>query len=98
MPRMKTDLTPSNLRPRNSIELADSFELADDDLPELDTSSTEDVGLDLEGLDSLEENIIGDTDGNDYRAGTVDPDGSDRGPYKALSTDLLEDIDLTRPH
>ncbi len=44
------------------------------------------------------EEIIGDSDGNDYRAGTVDPDGSDRGPYRSLSTDELEDIDLTRPH
>jgi hypothetical protein len=29
-------------------------------------------------------------DGDDYRAGTLDPEGSDRGPWRELSGDRLD--------
>lgn len=83
--------------PVRSLDLAEPLDLAtEEDIPELDTSS----GEDLEGLElaALEDDVFGDSDGNDYRAGTMDPDGSDRGPYDRLSLDRLEDVQLSRRH
>lgn len=57
---------------------------------ELDTASDGDIG-ELELVQRANEEIIGDVDGEDYRAGTLDPDGSDRGLHPASSEIIEED-------
>ncbi|MEO7773347.1 MAG: hypothetical protein ABIT36_09215 [Steroidobacteraceae bacterium] len=66
----------------------------DESTLELDTGSDGDLA-DLEIMQRANEEIIGDTGGEDYRAGTVDPDGSDRGP-SALSSQLIEEDEDAR--
>jgi hypothetical protein len=56
---------------------------------ELDSSSDDDLN-DLDIAQRANEEIIGDVDGEDYRAGTIDPDGSDRG-LRLASSELIED-------
>ena len=84
-------------RAPRTLDLAEPLELSsEEDIPELDTAASEELeDLDLAGL---EDDVFGDSEGNDYRAGTMDPDGSDRGPYKTLSLDRLQDVELKRRH
>lgn len=60
-----------------------------DDVPELDAASDDDE-MDRALESHASEDIVGDSDGDDYRAGTLDPEGSDRGPPGELSGDLLD--------
>jgi hypothetical protein len=62
---------------------------------ELDTSSDGDLA-DVELVQRANEEIIGDVDGDDYRAGTLDPDGMDRGLRVASSEIIEEDEDGRR--
>jgi hypothetical protein len=59
--------------------------LAADDVPELDTADERDIDVALEA--HATEEIVGDVDGDDYRAGTLDPEGSDRGRRGELRLD-----------
>jgi hypothetical protein len=63
--------------------------LAADELPEVDAAS-EDTALDIALEAHATEDIVGDIDGDDYRAGTLDPEGTDRGPWRELSGDRLD--------
>ncbi|MET0292526.1 MAG: hypothetical protein ABW136_09200 [Steroidobacteraceae bacterium] len=63
--------------------------LAADALPELDAAS-DDEELELALESHATEEIVGDSDGDDYRAGTLDPEGSDRGPWQELTGDHLD--------
>lgn len=56
---------------------------------EIDAAS-EDEALEIEQQARAAEEIIGDTDGDDYRAGTVDPESADRGPWSELSGERLD--------
>jgi hypothetical protein len=62
---------------------------------ELDTSSDGDLN-DVELVQRANEEIIGDVDGDDYRAGTLDPDGMDRGLRVSSSEIIEEDEDGRR--
>ena len=57
-------------------------------MPEVDTA-TDDEDLDLALEAHATEDIVGDVDGDDYRAGTLDPEGSDRGPRGELGPDAI---------
>ncbi len=59
--------------------------LAADELPEVDSDDDGDVAKALEA--HATEEIVGDVDGDDYRAGTLDPEGSDRGGRGDLQLD-----------
>jgi hypothetical protein len=61
---------------------------------ELDSASDGDLG-DVELVQRANEEIIGDTDGEDYRAGTLDPDGSDRG-LRLASSEIIEEDEAGR--
>jgi len=64
--------------------------LAADEVPEVDAASDdEDLELALEA--HATEDIVGDVDGDDYRAGPLDPEGSDRGPRGSLGSDRFDD-------
>jgi len=64
--------------------------LAADEVPEVDAAADdEDLELTLEA--HATEDIVGDVDGDDYRAGTLDPEGSDRGPRGDLVSERLGD-------
>jgi hypothetical protein len=77
------------------LDLEAREELAADEVPEVDTASSEDeLGLELEAHAS--EDIVGDVDGDDYRAGTLDPEGTDRGPRGELNGDRLSGDDARR--
>lgn len=69
------------------IEAGES--IAADDVPELDAAS-EDAGIEQDREAHASETIIGDTNGDDYRAGTIAPDGSDRGPWEELGEDRFD--------
>ena len=62
--------------------------LAADDVAEVDVAS-EDEELELTIEAHASEDIVSDVDGDDYRAGTLDPEGSDRGPYRELTDENL---------
>jgi hypothetical protein len=64
--------------------------LAADEVPEVDAAS-DDADLELSLEAHATEDIVGDVDGDDYRAGTLDPEGSDRGPRGALIGERLGD-------
>jgi hypothetical protein len=59
--------------------------LAAEDVAEVETDEDDDLARSLEAHAS--EDIVGDVDGDDYRAGTLDPEGSDRGQRGALRLD-----------
>lgn len=81
MPRRDDDEELQDLEARET--------LAADEVPEVDASADdEDVELSLEA--HAGEDIVGDVDGDDYRAGTLDPEGSDRGPRGALGFDRID--------
>jgi hypothetical protein len=63
--------------------------LAADEVPEVDSASG-DVELDAALEAHATEEIVGDFDGDDYRAGTLDPEGTDRGPWRELTGDRLD--------
>lgn len=86
MPRPEDDAdTDADLQ---DIEARET--LAADEVPEVDAASgDDDLELALEA--HATEDIVGDVDGDDYRAGTLDPEGSDRGPRGALSPERLGD-------
>ena len=64
--------------------------LAADEVPEVDAAADDDeIALTLEA--HATEEIVGDVDGDDYRAGTLDPEGTDRGPRGALVSETLGD-------
>ena len=87
MARKNQTATPDD-RERDLQDLEVRETLEADAVPEVDTSSDEDaLGRELEAHAS--EDIVGDVDGDDYRAGTLDPEGSDRGPYRELTGDRL---------
>ena len=86
MPRRDDDAdTDSELQ-----ELEARETLAADEVPEVDTADGDD-DLDLALEAHASEDIVGDVDGDDYRAGTLDPEGSDRGPRGDLSHERLDD-------
>jgi hypothetical protein len=63
--------------------------LAADEVPEVDAAADdEDLELALEA--HATEDIVGDVDGDDYRAGTLDPEGTDRGPRGALGSERFD--------
>lgn len=68
------------------VEVRETLEA--DAVPEVDTASDAD-DLDRELEAHATEDIVGDVDGDDYRAGTLDPEGSDRGPYRELTEEQL---------
>jgi hypothetical protein len=83
----------------DDIELVDSEGIpsATKDEYRLELDSAGDGEFDdLELVQRANEEIIGDTDGEDYRAGTLDPDGSDRGLHMASSEIIEEDEDGRR--
>lgn len=73
----------------DSLELDARETLEADDVPELDAAS-DDEELERAIESHASEEIVGDSDGDDYRAGTLDPEGSDRGPWGELSGDRLD--------
>jgi hypothetical protein len=81
----------------DELDLADSEGIPtstpDEYRLELDTSSDGDLIDEL--AQRANEEIIGDVDGEDYRAGTLDPDGSDRG-LRVASSDLIEEDETGR--
>lgn len=80
------------LSERQTLEARET--LAADEVPEVELSLDDDeLEANLEA--HATEDIVGDVDGDDYRAGTLDPEGSDRGPWKELSGELM-DRDLDR--
>ena len=81
MPRRDEDKELADLEARE--------ELAADEVPEVEASEDEDLERVLEA--HAAEDIVGDVDGDDYRAGTIDPEGSDRGPRGALWKDRRDD-------
>jgi hypothetical protein len=86
MPRREEEADTSD----DLQELEARETLAADDLPEVDAAADDDdLELSLEA--HATEDIVGDVDGDDYRAGTLDPEGSDRGPRGALSHERLND-------
>lgn len=76
----------------DELDLADSEGIPNSTLDEyrleLDTSREGDLTDEL--AQRANEEIIGDVDGEDYRAGTLDPDGSDRG-LSLASSELIEE-------
>jgi len=81
MPRRDEDEELADLEARE--------ELAADEVPEVDASDDEELDRVIEA--HAAEDIVGDVDGDDYRAGTIDPEGSDRGPRGTLGLDRRGD-------
>ncbi len=82
MPRRDDDEELQDLEARET--------LAADEVPEVDAAADDD-DLELVIEAHATEDIVGDVDGDDYRAGTLDPEGSDRGPRGALVSERLDD-------
>jgi hypothetical protein len=74
----------------DTVDLEAREDLASEDVPEVDAAS-EDLALERDVEAHATEDIVGDTDGDDYRAGTLDPEGSDRGPWRELGGDRLDE-------
>ena len=95
MPRRNPPTPASATETRQQRDVAEQVDIearetvAADELPEVDTASAED-DLEIALEAHATEEIVGDVDGDDYRAGTLDPEGSDRGPWSELSGDRLD--------
>lgn len=86
MARQKQTPAEDRERELRDVEVRETLEA--DAVPEVDTASDEDaLGREIEA--HAAEEIVGDVDGDDYRAGTLDPEGTDRGPYRELTGDRL---------
>lgn len=92
MPRDLT-ATPTARQKRDALIERQTLEaretLAADEVPEVELVLEEDeLEANLEA--HATEEIVGDVDGDDYRAGTLDPEGSDRGPWNELSGERMD--------
>jgi hypothetical protein len=92
MPR-DVNTTPDAREKREALTERQTLEaretLAADEVPEVEFAVEEDeLEANLEA--HATEEIVGDVDGDDYRAGTLDPEGSDRGPWNELSGERLD--------
>ena len=85
-------------RPQNTgndraelIDLEARETLAADEVPEVEVdTASDDADLEIALEAHAAEDIVGDVDGDDYRAGTLDPEGTDRGPRGDLTGDKLD--------
>jgi hypothetical protein len=75
---------------QDTVDLEAREDLAADEVPEVDAAS-DDLAHERELEAHATEDIVGDTDGDDYRAGTLDPEGSDRGPRSELVSEHFDE-------
>jgi len=79
-----------NERP-DLLDLEARETLAADEVPEVEVdTASDDADLEITLEAHAAEDIVGDVDGDDYRAGTLDPEGNDRGPRGDLTADKLD--------